>query len=392
MSGRGHIHRDKRTGSYWVVVSEVDASSGKRRRRWLGPYRLKKEAEKKRTEVLAAIDSGSFVEPSKLTVGEFFVEHWLPSKRDRVRLSTYRSYEGHVRVYITPRLGSVPLQRLASTDVAKLYTALGNGGRVTKPGRSETSLAPGTVRRIHVTLRQGLEDALRWGFVVRNVAAAVKPPRVASPKEMRTWSAQELEAFLTFVRGDDLFALWRLAAVTGMRRGEACGLRWSDTDLDAGTVTIAQTLLAAGGHDTCFSVPKTRAGARTIDLDAVTVTALRAHRVRQGEQRLSFGPGWRHELDLAFCDGDGSPLHPNRVSDRFGVLVAGSGLPRIRLHDLRHTWASLALRSGVHPRVVQERLGHASIAVTLGIYSHVQAGMGREAGERVAALIAGNPQ
>jgi len=350
---------------------------------------LKREAEKKRIEVLAAIDTGTFVEPSKLTVGEFFVEHWLPSKRDHIRPTTYRSYAGHARIYINPRLGSTPLQKLTPADVSKFYSSLANGGRVAKPGRAETSLAPATIRRIHVTLRQGLEDALRWGFVARNVASAVRPPRTASPQEMTTWSAQELEAFLDFVRDDDLFALWRLYALTGMRRSEALGLRHADADLDAGTLTINQALVADGSRSLYFSPPKTRAGARTIDLDRVTVATLREHRARQRERRLAFGPGWRDDLGLFFCDGDGGPLHPARISNAFEVHVRRSGLRRIRLHDLRHSWASLALRSNVHPRVVQERLGHSNIAITLGIYSHVAPGMGREAGETVANLLGG---
>ena len=387
MSGRGHIHRDKRTGSYWLVINEVDSTSGKRRRRWIGPHRLKKEAERKRVEVLAAVDRGDFVEPSKLKVGQFLTEQWLPSKRDQVRPSTLRGYEGYIRNYLVPRLGAIPLQQLGPADIAKLYTALGAGGRVTQPGRSETDLSPVTVRRVHAVLHQALGDAMRWGLITRNAAAAVRPPRVASKPEMKTWDAAELSAFLDFVAADGLFALWRLFAVTGVRRSEALGLRWCDVEWDNGSVTINQALVVNGYSTPIFSAPKTAAGARTIDLDATTIAALRAHRVRQGEQRLSFGPGWRHEFDLVFADGDGGPLLPGWVSSRFEAHVRRSGLKRIRLHDLRHTWASLALRASVHPRVVQERLGHSTIAITLGTYSHLSPGMGKEAGDRVAGLL-----
>jgi integrase len=204
---------------------------------------------------------------------------------------------------------------------------------------------------------------------------------------MITWTAGELGSFLARAEADGHrdAALWRFLAATGCRRGEALGLRWRDVDLTARTATIRQTVIVVA-HVPQFGSPKTAAGARTLDLDAATVTALREHRKRQAAERLQIGIGWR-DNDLVFADVAGGPAHPEAASSRFAKRVKRHGLPRLTLHGLRHTWATLALRAGVHPKVVQERLGHATISITLGVYSHVQAGMGREAAELVAGLI-----
>jgi integrase len=178
-----------------------------------------------------------------------------------------------------------------------------------------------------------------------------------------------------------------MLATTGARRGEVLGMRWADLDLDAATASIAQTLIAVH-HEVQFGSPKTAKGSRVISLDPATVAALREHRKRQAAERLLVGAGWR-DHDLVFCRVEGTPLHPERFSARFVDKARLLGLPRIRLHDLRHTWASLALAAGVHPKIVQERLGHANISITLDIYSHVTAGLHSDAAEQVAGLIFG---
>jgi integrase len=176
-----------------------------------------------------------------------------------------------------------------------------------------------------------------------------------------------------------------------MRRGEALGLRWHDLDLDASHVSISRTLVTVtarreGEPGVSWSTPKTARGHRNVALDAATVAALRAHRIRQASERLELGPGFRDQ-GLVFCQPDGSPVHPKTLSYHFNERVRRLGLRRIRLHDLRHTYATLALQAGIHPKIVQERLGHANISVTLDTYSHVSPALEAEAADRVAALI-----
>jgi integrase len=191
------------------------------------------------------------------------------------------------------------------------------------------------------------------------------------------------------VNVDRLAAAFLTLATTGARRGEVLGLRWTDVDLDAARAAIWQTVIAVQ-HRVQFGEPKTAKGRRTIDLDAVTVAALREHRKRQAAERLLMGEGWT-DHGLVFCRVDGGPLHPERFSRTFTTRVRQLGVPPIRLHDLRHGWATLALADGVHPKVVQERLGHANIGITLDIYSHVTEALHTDAAERVVAAIFGRP-
>ena len=202
---------------------------------------------------------------------------------------------------------------------------------------------------------------------------------------MRWWTPQQARTFLAAVEGDRFYALWVLLLTTGMRRGELAGLRWCDVDLDARVLSVVRTRVSVA-YSVCESDPKTRSSRRTITLDARVVGVLRAHRRRQLEERLAWGGAWT-DTGYVFTREDGWPMHPERISVLFSRLVEIAGVPKIRLHDLRHTSASLALASGVHPKVVGERLGHSSISVTLDLYSHVMPSLQAEAAAKLGALI-----
>ena len=204
---------------------------------------------------------------------------------------------------------------------------------------------------------------------------------------MTTWTADQLRAFLDHTAEHRLHAAFVLLATTGMRRGECLGLRWSDVDVAASRVSISQTVIMVH-HDIRVGSPKTSRGRRTVELDPETVAALREHRKRQAGERLLMGAGFT-DHGLVFCMPDGRPLHPERFSRTLSRQTAHAGLPPIRLHDLRHTWATLALQNGVHPKIVQERLGHANVSITLDVYSHVSEGLHSAAASRVASIIFG---
>ena len=224
------------------------------------------------------------------------------------------------------------------------------------------------------------------GLLARNVAQQAIPPAPSPRREPRTWTAEELRHFLESVQDDRLYGAYVLAATTGLRRGEVLGLTWRNVDLGASRIAVTQAIIPVNGAVT-YSTPKTAKGRRSVALDAFTVNALRAHRVRQLEERLVLGLGTPAEDALVFTDLDGSPLHPDRFSASFDRLVKAAGVPRIRLHDLRHTHATLALQAGVHPKVVSERLGHSNIAITLDTYSHAIPALQEEAATKVAALV-----
>jgi integrase len=301
-------------------------------------------------------------------------EKWLPSVKTTVRPSTFAIYRAVANGHVLPYIGDKPLQQLHPADLDKLYGDL-----------TERGLAPKTVRNVHSLMRSALRDAVTWGNVTRNVASLAKPPRVTRT-EMRTWSPDELRAFLDHVEGDRLFAAWLLLATTGMRRGEALGLHWRDLSLDRARLSVRQALVLVG-NEPALQEPKTAKGRRSIPLPPETVAALKAHKAAQAQERLALGADYDSSRDLVFRRVDGTWVHPSSLTRRFEALVRQTGLPQIRLHDLRHTFATLALQASVPVKVVSEMLGHASVTITYDTYSHVIPGMMEDATSVVSALI-----
>lgn len=378
---RGHVHK---RGSTWGYVVDVgrDPATGKRKQRTKGGFRTRAAAEDALTEVLNEIRSGTVVAPSSVTLEEYLTE-WLTTVRPQLRETTWASYGVAVQ-RICWGLGARKLQALTAVEVERFYARLVNEG-----GPAGRPLAAKTVRNTHIVLHRALADAERLRLVMRNVAHLARPPAVPHV-ERATWTADELAAFLEHVSGDRLFAAYVLLATTGMRRGEVFGLRWRDIDLSTRRASVTQTVTTV--NDKLVLGPtKTNRSRRTISLDPTTVEVLHAHRVVQDQERATAGEAWDPSYDLVFCDGAGRPEHPDRFSRQFQRYVRATDLPPLRgPHNLRHTWATLALRAGVHPKVVSDRLGHATIAVTIDTYSHVAPSLDAAAADTVAADIFGS--
>lgn len=373
---RGHLYRRGETWTYVIDVSRD--GSGRRRQRSKGGFRTRREAESALHAALNALRQGVYVEPAKLTVADFLRDSWLPAVRGSLRPTTYSSYEVHVRCYLVPAFGDRKLQELTPPMINTLYAELITGWR----GRR--ALGPATVRRVHATLHRALRDAVRWQLVARNVASAANPPKAPRPR-MKVWTASELQTFLSATKTDRNHTLWLFYVLTGVRRGEALALQWSDVDLVAATATIRRSLVPVD-HRLVFGEPKTDKGRRRISLDAQLVAALRAHHRDQAKERLLVGSAF-DDQDLVFCHPGGSPLRPEQVSRWFSSLARRAGVPPVRLHDLRHLHATLALSAGVAPRVLADRLGHSSTAMTTDIYQHVLPDLDRDAAGRVAAIV-----
>jgi integrase len=370
---RGTVIR--RGSTYSVVLDLGKGPDGKRIRKWHSGYSTKKAAEQAQGELVAKLGQGGYTEPSKRLTGAFLREDWLPGLRAQVRPSTWAEHRSKVEVHLVPAIGHVPLQRLTPGHLNTLYADL-----------LERGLSARTVLHVHATIRRALADATRWGLVPRNVALLASPPRPART-ELQVWTAANLRSFLAHVEDDRLYALWLLAASTGMRRGELLGLQWPDVDIGRARVAVRRSLVTVG-HQVVVSEPKTVKGRRSVALDPATVAAIKAWRKHQTAERLAWGPAWT-DAGLVFTREDGRALHPREVTRAFTRHVLAAGLPIIRLHDLRHTHATLALAAGVHPKIVQERLGHANIAITLDTYSHAVPALEERAARTVAALVFG---
>lgn len=373
---RGSIIKRGKTYSYALTVG-VDAA-GRRRQKWVGGFRTKKEAESALAEALGRVQSGSYCDAGRQTLREY-LEAWIDGAAPSLAQSTASDYRRIIKQNIVPRLGAVRLGALTPAQISKFNNDLLAGG-----GRNGKPLAPRTVIYAHSVLGRALQDAVRWGLIARNPSRSVTRPK-APRTEMSVWSAEQARQFLRYVADDRLHALWLLLLTTGLRRGEVAGLRWGDLDLEAKTLSVQRTRVTVD-YTVVENEPKTAKSRRRIALDRDTADALRSHLARQRVEALGLVGTWTHS-GYVFTDEIGAAFHPQAITDRFQRLAAEAGLSVMRLHDLRHTSATLALLAGIHPKVVQERLGHSSIMITMDTYSHVVQGMQEEAAEKLAGLL-----
>jgi integrase len=352
-----------------------------RRRETKAGFATRKECQAAMAKVVVAVEERSYVVPTTVTVREFLQKEWLPAIRATIRSTTYRSYVQHVECHIVPHIGNLKLEKLSGATINALYAKLAQSGKAN--GRSGLSAL--SIRHVHAVLHRALKDAVRWGRLSRNPIEAADPPRVnGSGHEMKTWSAEQLATFLEATRDDRLHVLWHLLALTGMRRGEVLALRWDDVDLEAASLSVRRALIP-NGRDVVVSEPKTARGRRVVALDPATVEVLKRQAARQLEDQAK-ARSWR-DTGLIFTREDGEALHPEVVSRFFRQAVKKTLLPTIRLHDLRHTHATLALKAGIHPKVVSERLGHATVSITLDTYSHAIPALQEEAAAVIAGLV-----
>ena len=369
---RGHITK-RGKDSYSIVISlGKDPATGKYRYQWVSVKGTKKDAEKRLSELLHQLDTGTFVNPGRTTLAEY-LQRWLQEyAKPNLSPRGFERYESITRVHLIPRLGNIPLVQLTSEQLQKHYTLKVSEG-----------LSPRSIRYHHVVLHKALETAMKWGLLARNASDGVDVPR-AYQTEMQTWDEYEVTRFLEAARDSRYYALFHTALFTGMRRSELLALQWRDIDFHQISVNRSLHQLRDGSY--VFTQPKSVKSRRTIALSPSSVLTLSEHKEDQKGIRAMLGLPLRDD-DLVFATHDGKPLRPNTVSRAWAALAAHAGLKIIRLHDARHTHASLMLKQGVHPKIVQERLGHSSIQVTLDTYSHVAPGLQEAAAESFDRLV-----
>jgi len=326
-----------------------------------------------------------------------WLETWYAGKRAK-RDSVKRSYRMHLDTWLIPQLGEIPLDRLNTEHIAamldqieafnaEIRSAAAEDRAPVLPGdvRSRPRVTgPETQRRIVATLRNALNEAVRQRRITWNPCSGIELPEAAE-RDTLVWSPSQVGAFLEYAdtTGHRLALLYRLILLCGLRRGEAIGARWDD--LDGGHLTIVQTVLQLGGR-VAYGKPKTKAGRRMISLPPGIVALLARHREAQQRERWALGEAYE-DNGLIFCHEDGSVLHPESVSRSFKALATAAGLPPIKLHEGRHTAASLALEAGLDVKVVSAALGHSGTQITRDLYQHVRVAVADDAAAAVESLV-----
>jgi integrase len=375
--GESSISQDG-SGRWHGYVSMGYAPGGTRDRRHVSGatraavVRKVRELEKQR-------DAGAVPQSGKSSTVEAWLEHWLTTIAvARVRTSTYQGYESKVRQRIIPALGHHRLDRLQPEHVERFYAELTAEG-----------LASATVLQIHRVLSRALKVAVQRGRVARNVCTLVDAPSLKRD-EVSPLNADEARSVLKACRGERNEARWSVALALGLRQGEALGLQWKDVDLDAGTLTVRRALQRLRGKGLVFVEPKSRAGRRTIVLPTTLRRALQAHEEAQRAEQLQMPEDW-HDHDLVFCQYDGKPIDPGADYKAWKRLLLRAEVRDARLHDARHTAATLLLLQGVPARVAMQVLGHSQITLTLGTYSHVVPELATEAAQRMESALWPDP-
>ncbi|MGB9813484.1 MAG: tyrosine-type recombinase/integrase [Thermovenabulum sp.] len=376
---RGHI---RKRGSTWTIVFYVDVN-GKKKQKWIGGFKTKKEAEAALAEYIQKANAGEITLAKDITFADF-LEKWIKNYCEaNLAPRTLRRYSEIIRLYLIPRLGNIKLQDLRPFHIQQHYTWLLD--KEEGPG-----LAPATALYQHRIIHEALKHAIRWQLIPRNPADAVEPPK-ARKTEINILAPAQIAELLNFLYQEKhiLFIPTLLAATTGMRRGEICGLQWSDIDFERKCLYVRHQLQRIDG-ELVLRETKTAGSRRPVVLDDTTIELLKKHKIAQAEYRLMFGPEYEIANTNYVCTWpDGRLIDPDYITKAFTKVLDKINLPRVRFHDLRHTHATLLLQEGVNPKIVSERLGHTDIRITLNTYSHVLPSMQKEAANKVAKKIFG---
>jgi integrase len=388
---KGHL-KQRSPGSWtiWIDMGTDPVTKKRKQKTLTVKTNSKREAQKEMNRVLHELQTGMFVEASKLTVASY-LQQWLnDAARATTSNKTFERYEQIIRVSLIPALGHVPLEKLTAIQIQSYYRKALEGGR--HDGKSG-GLSPTTVRQYHAVLRRALQQAVKWGLLVRNMADCVDVPH-AIQKEQQALSAAEAQQLFDALEasGSWMYLPVLIAVATGFRRGEVLGLTWDEVDLRSGTLTVRRSLEVTKAGGIQYKPPKTRKGARSITVPQFAVSALQRHRGQQAQARLLFGPAYQDQ-GLVFARADGSPYNPDHLSSQYAHWLARRPeLPKVRFHDLRHSNATILFQQGEHPKVVSERLGHASVKITMDVYSHVLPEMQVAAASRLDAAFGSSSQ
>jgi integrase len=370
---RGHIVKRFKS-SYTIFLNlGVDPATGKRKQQIVSIKGTKKEAEQKLAELIRQIDTGTYTKPNKILLADF-LKNWLADYKINLSPRGFERYKGIIEKDLIPAFGRLTLVQLHPEHIQSHYTA-----------NLEAGLSARTVRYHHAVLHVALKSAVRLGLLARNPADAAMPPRAKRP-DMQTWDEDELNRFLESSKNSIYHNLFYTVLFTGMRRSELLGLRWSDVDFIMSQIYISRGLHQLKDNTYVYTEPKSEHSRRAIALSPSVINLLKRAKERRKLDCIDWGLPFS-ESDPVFCGHDGKPLRPNTVTRVWHEAAKRAGVKDIRLHDARHTHASIMLKRGIHPKIVQERLGHSSIQMTLDTYSHVAPGLQQKAAEAFETVV-----
>jgi len=353
----------KRGNSYRLLISTETNEDGKKKQKWAalkGNYKVRNDQA---TRILYEVQQGTWVEPGKVTAAEF-LDRWLRDySKPNLAPAVHANYELIVNKHLKPALGKIRLTNLQTPRISKYQS-----------DKLASGLAAQTVRNHHAVLHKAFETAIEWGLIQRNPAEGAKSPRVNKP-EMSTYEPDQVVKFLEEAKKTEYYPIFQLSLFEGMRRSEVLALRWKDIDLVYGQISVNRSMQIIKGREIVYRSPKTAKSKRNIPLTPTSYLILKEHYEKSKavykklETKINDG-------DLVFCHLDtGEPYRPDTISKAWSRITIHGNLPHIRLHDARHTMATIMLKKGIHPKIVQERLGHSSIQITLDTYSHVTPSM-----------------
>ena len=377
MRSAGHI-RERSPGHFAIVLDVRDPETGKRKRKWHSFRGTKREAQIECARLISELSGGTYIEPSKTTTAQY-LDRWLDHVKPQISPSTHERYVEAIRKKLAPLIGGVMLSKLQPVQISTAYTtALARGRRNGSGG-----LSPSTVHHIHRVLKRALGQAVKWKLLSRNPADDVDPPKVER-REMQTYNMLQTAELIEIVHHTRMLIPTVLAVLCGLRRGEIAALRWRSVDLAASRLAVVASVEQLKGGT---RLKETKSGrARNVALSSTVIEELKAWRTQQAQEFLRLGV--RPDGDTFVCtQADGRPYQPTFITHEWRRLINGSGLPRLRFHDLRHAHATHLLASGVHPKVASERLGHSQVGITIDLYSHVMPGMQEDAAAKVDAAL-----
>lgn len=372
MNMRGHIA--KKGNKYYVVVDiGKNYKTGKRQQKWFSGYDKKEEAEYALAEIIYKLKQGNLVLPDNTRLGEYLI-YWLERYKKKLATTTYNTYNSIINNHLIPNLGNIPLQQLKPLHIEDYYY------------QKQNELSQRTLLHHHRVLSLALKNAVGWQLIPNNPCDYVEAPKPKKYKATALTPEQSKE-LLNLVKDTDMETPITLILATGIRRGELLALTWNDIDFDNKILSIDKSLAVdEETKELIIKEPKSKSSIRTISLSDGTINILKQHKVKQNEEKLKLGKYYK-DNNSVFATPDGSLINPSTFSKKFGNIIKGSNLPHIRLHDLRHTNATLMLKSKIPAKVASERLGHSNTATTLDIYSHVLKSMQEEAADKLDKML-----